>query len=811
MRSKLVLCSSLLVASFGADLRTGLYRGREVTFENVDGVAMYQGDIVLGTTAELEAAAAVRSSRNARPQSTTISSTRSVWPNGVIPYTVDPSLGADQSQYVTQAVSHWNSRTTIRLVQRTSESSYVRFTTGTSTIACSSNVGMVGGVQLISLPAGCGLGNTIHEIGHAVGLWHEQSRNDRNLYVTVLYDNIDKPNARQFDQTLQDGLDAGPYDFNSIMHYGPYDFSRDDLAPTLESVPAGIPFGQRDGLSAADIDAVQRLYGKPPSRTTVASTPSGLKLRVDGVLVDDGTSFDWAPGSSHIVEAPFQGDPRNRYQFGSWSDGGGLTHTFTASSEGTVLIANFVKQVLVSAMVNPASGGSITIDPPSADGFYTDRSNIFIRATPADGYYFVDWSVRPSRSLNPKWHTISGATNVLATFSRQPVTTFTSNPVGQLVVVDGNNYTAPVNFAWAAGEAHQVDVSSTQPDFVHYRFTGWDDGGPQSRNVTSSGQTASYQANFVTQHRFTATLATGSRSGRISVTPSTPDGFYDEGTALQLSAIPSVGYALQKWDGDMRGAATSVSLVMDEQKLVNVYFVSQPALEPLAIVSAATGERDAVAPGEIVSVYGSNIGPSTPSGLQVSAGKVTTELAGVRVLFDGRPAAITYASSGQVNVVAPYGIGGASTSVQVQYNGRTIGPVRIPVQVSAPGIFTYDSTGRGGGAIVNQDGSTNTPANPATRNSIVVLYATGEGSTAPAVADGQVASSVFPKPVLPVSVRIGGVPAPVHYAGAAPYFVAGVMQINVQVPEGIQPGAKVPLTLIVGDQASPSGVTIAVQ
>jgi uncharacterized protein (TIGR03437 family) len=135
----------------------------------------------------------------------------------------------------------------------------------------------------------------------------------------------------------------------------------------------------------------------------------------------------------------------------------------------------------------------------------------------------------------------------------------------------------------------------------------------------------------------------------------------------------------------------------------------------------------------------------------------------------------------------------------------------VPVAASAPGIFTLNGTGRAGGAVLNQDNTLNTPDNPAPRDSVVVLWATGDGATDPRVADGTVNTSVFPKPVLPVSVRVGGVPATVEYAGAAPSLVAGAMQINVRVPLDVVSGPKVPVVVVVGDQASPPGVTIAVR
>ncbi len=118
---------------------------------------------------------------------------------------------------------------------------------------------------------------------------------------------------------------------------------------------------------------------------------------------------------------------------------------------------------------------------------------------------------------------------------------------------------------------------------------------------------------------------------------------------------------------------------------------------------------------------------------------------------------------------------------------------------ASPGLF----------AITNQDGSVNTTSNPAARNSVLILYGTGEGQTAPAGIDGSVATSVFSKPILDVSVQIGGRPANVLYAGAAPGFVAGVMQINVSIPAGLT--GTLPLQIKVGEASSPTGTNISVR
>lgn len=795
-----------LAAAFGADLRTGHYAGRRVVFENVNGVAVYQGDIILGATSDIEQPPAETRAK-AGKEATTVSSTRYLWPNGRIPYVLDSGFSDRQRQVILQAIDHWNTRTPIRLYERASETNYVRFSTSNNPIACSSNVGMIGGMQRISLPEGCGVGATIHEIGHAVGLWHEQSRNDRNRYLTVLYENIDKPNGAQFDQTFDDGIDAGPYDLGSIMHYGAFDFSKDGLQPAMETVPAGIPMGQRTGLSSGDIDAVRRLYGESVVRTVVATVPAGLKLRVDGVLVDDGTAFDWAPGSRHTIEAPFQGSDQTRYLFGNWSDGGDLAHTVTAAAERTLYIATFIRQHRIQAAVTGA--GTVRFEPQSPDGFYTERSSIYIQAMPAAGNTFLEWSVRPSRSLNPKSMTVSGPTTVQATFVPGPVTTITSNPIGRIIVVDGTQYSTPANFAWGRGERHTLSIDSTQEDFVRHRFTGWSDGGAQTHTITATGNSATYTASYVTQYSLTTQLL-GARSASITASPASSDGYYDEGTAVQLTATAPLTSTFYAWSGDVRGSANPATVVMDDQKLVTASFMSR--LPAITVINAATGDEDYIVPGQIVSVFGKNIGPATSAGLQLANGRVTTQLGGAEVLFDGQPAPLTYASQGQLNAVVPYGIASRSfTTVQVRYAGQVTQGVTIPVADSAPGIFSADSTGRGQGAVLNENGTLNSPSNPARRGSVVVLYATGEGATSPAGVDGQVAAQIYPKPVLPVSVRIGGQPAVVHYAGAAPGFVAGLMQINAQVPDSVPVGARVPVSVVVGSASSSPGVTIAIQ
>jgi uncharacterized protein (TIGR03437 family) len=224
-----------------------------------------------------------------------------------------------------------------------------------------------------------------------------------------------------------------------------------------------------------------------------------------------------------------------------------------------------------------------------------------------------------------------------------------------------------------------------------------------------------------------------------------------------------------------------------------------------------------VSPGEIVTLYGANIGPASPAGFQVNAdGTYAKSLGGTRVLFDGVPAGLTYASAIQVNAVAPYGLAGKSTTqVQVEYQGALSNAISVPVQAAHPGIFTVDASGLGGGAILNQDYSLNSGLNAAARGSYVMIYSTGGGVTNPPGVDATITPAAPPLYLLkttPVAVTIGGIAVTtVSFSGAAPTQIAGLTQINAQVPAGVTPGTKVPVTVTIGTWQSQPGVTMAVK
>jgi uncharacterized protein (TIGR03437 family) len=349
-----------------------------------------------------------------------------------------------------------------------------------------------------------------------------------------------------------------------------------------------------------------------------------------------------------------------------------------------------------------------------------------------------------------------------------------------------------------AALSFSFQVTGTPP--ASQKITVTSTGGP----VTFSVGTTSTPSGWLNTD-----IATGTTSG----TPATK--------AITVTVNPQ-GLAAGTYNGSISITAPGV---LASPIMIPVQFVitAAPVPQPGSILNGASYVAGAIAPGELISIFaasGGIIGPSTPANFKInSSGGVDPILAGVRVLFSGNPGTPTYVSANQINVTVPWEINGLlSTNVVVEFNGVQSAPIPISVQAQTPGLFTANSQGTGQLSALNQNGTYNgvsgTGTGPAPQGSVISAYGTGGGQTKPPGTTG----SVTPIPtsssgllnITGATATIGGQPATVQFAGAAPGLVTGVLQMNIVVPTGVT-GNNVPVTISINGVSTMQVTTIAVQ
>lgn len=331
----------------------------------------------------------------------------------------------------------------------------------------------------------------------------------------------------------------------------------------------------------------------------------------------------------------------------------------------------------------------------------------------------------------------------------------------------------------------------------------------QAGGVVPTSQTI--QLTSATPVPFTATFVPGNGGNFLTVTPTS--GTTPATLTLAINGTLLNTIAQGTYTGNV--VVSSPSLPGGDQTIKVTFTVaagSGPAIT--SIVNAASFLHGPISPGELITIFGNNLGPNTGLLFTPDNGHVDTTLDDTVVMFNNTAAPLIYVSATQINAIVPYEVASnSSVNVTVTHSHIVSATFMAAVANTAPGIFSANQTGNGQGAILNSNLGANSANNPAPAGSVVSLYATGEGVLTPPVATGSMSgpSLPLPVPVAHVSVTIDGEPADISYAGEAPTLVSGVLQINAKIPNDLHSGNHLVVVTIGANSTKQQAITVAVQ
>ncbi len=549
-------------------------------------------------------------------------------------------------------------------------------------------------------------------------------------------------------------------------------------------------------LSASDVTFPDQVLGGPapaPQTVTIGSTGQALNYTA---VANSNTSVTW------LSVSPASGNTSSSGVLTLTVDGSKLT---AGSYNGSIVVTspgagNSPATINVHFKVDPG-----TISAPTttltftqlAGGALPAAQTIAVTGSPAPLNFTA---VATTQTGAGNWLSVSPASGTTPA-SVQVAVNGTTLQVGQytgtVTITSTGAGGSPIAVPVVLNVLSPATIAATPTSLSFVYAIGQP--APAAQNLQVSGSSS---VPFTTQLQFD-----GTASQWMTVSPASGN----TPATLAVSVTPT-GFAAGTYTGRIVISSPNSSASVTIPVSLVVSAIPTPVIS--AVANAANYSTGAVSPGENIVIFGTGVGPATLANGAVVNNAFTTLVGNTRVLFDNVAAPIIYASAGQTSVMVPYGVfGRTTTNIVVEYSGVQSTALTYNVALSAPGVYTLNQQGTGPGAILNQDGVTvNSVTNPEKRGNVIAIYMTGEGQTNPQGVDGAIippVASALKKPLLPVTVTIGGVDVGVPlYAGSAPGLVSGVMQVNVTIPANAPTGT-VPVVVTVGTAKSQSGTSAA--
>jgi uncharacterized protein (TIGR03437 family) len=542
------------------------------------------------------------------------------------------------------------------------------------------------------------------------------------------------------------------------------------------NAPAGLAVDPTGDLYIADSgnNCVRKVYNGVIITVFNTPAPTGVSLDSTGIFLTSGVFVSEIPSGGILTTLAGSGTAP---YFGG--DGGPATAAqlyspsgIAVDSNGNWYIAdtsnNRIRMVTPAGVISTFAGTGAAAQLNAPSGIAIDASNNLyiadtgnndvLEITPAGAITTIASQLNNPVSVavdmqESVYIADSGNNRIVRVAADGTASTFAKimGPLAVAVDPAGNVYVADASQIWSVasdGTAGSLVKGLTSPSGMAFELDG-------TLMIADTG------ANVIRRLSPSAVLTAIAGTGTFGFSG-------DGGPALSAQLSAPSGIAI---------GANGTLLVADSgnnriRSLTPAAAAAETAT--VAVVNAASLAAGPIAPGEIITVFGTGFDP-----------------ANTQLLLDGGPATLFYTSATQINALAPGNLKpGSSTAISILVDGATVATSSVPVATAAPGIFTIGATGQA--AALNQDGSLNSVMNPADRGSVVSIYATGQGSGA-----------------ANVTLTIAGYNAPLYYAGPAPGF-PGLMQINAQIPCGFLPPGNQAVTLSIDGVSSQTGVTLAI-